>query len=93
MNAKIEKKAEELAGKYQAIGGSVLHIILEACRFTERVTIERAAGICRGKMSALIMAEEQLRGDEYGAKCCVIGRKQQVEECAKAIEAAAREGK
>ena len=53
MNAEIEKKAEELAIRF--VSGATQDdaidyaktLILEACRFTERVTMERAAGICR----------------------------------------------
>lgn len=102
MDAEIEKKIARVANEYldkvlKNRGDPMplrLHdAILEACQFTERVTMERAARICRERLPALVHVQKSLGADEYGAICAVIGRKQQVEACAEAIEAAAKEEK
>jgi hypothetical protein len=47
--------------------------------------IEECAAYCESRLPLLKEAEGQLSGDEMGAKCCVIGRQQQAEQCARGI--------
>jgi hypothetical protein len=46
---------------------------------------ERCAQAIEARLSALDSAQSQLGADEYGARCCVEGRKQQVKADAAAI--------
>jgi hypothetical protein len=46
---------------------------------------ERCAQAIEARLSALDSAQSQLGSDEYGARCCVEGRKQQVKADAAAI--------